>query len=279
MEIPGDRLSIDKLSIVISTHPAQFKAVAFKGDFEANLIKVAKWGYRGVELAIRNPDLVDADRLEQLITNLGLKVPAIGTGQAWGEERISFTSASLKIRKAAVSRINRHIELAQRFDALVIIGLIRGITPEGQTHSQSMQYLTECLAECAEKAAENGVRLALEPLNRYETDLIHTVQDGLDLIGQIGSSSFGLLLDTFHMNIEESNIVESILKSEEHTFHFHVADSNRWYPGGGHLDFNRIIDGLYKAGYKGWISGEFMPIPDADTAAQRSILFMNTIGK
>ena len=59
-------MSIDKLSIVISTHPAQFEAVAFKGDFEANLIKVAKWGYQGVELAIRNPDLVDADGLEKV---------------------------------------------------------------------------------------------------------------------------------------------------------------------------------------------------------------------
>ena len=172
-----------------------------------------------------------------------------------------------------------HIELALRFDALVIIGLIRGITPEGQTHSQSMQYLTECLAECAEKAAENGVRMALEPLNRYETDLIRTVQDGLDLIDQIGSSSLGLLLDTFHMNIEESDIVGSMLKSGEQIFHFHVADSNRWYPGGGHLDFKSIIEALNNVGYKGWISGEFMPIPDADTAARRSILFMKTIGK
>jgi 5-keto-L-gluconate epimerase len=267
----------DKLSIVISTHAAQFEAVVFKGDFEANLIKAAEWGYQGAELAIRNPDLVDADGLEKLISNLDMKVPAIGTGQAWGEERISFTSADANIRKAAVDRFNRHIELAQRFDALVIIGLIRGITPKGQTHSQSMQYLTECLTECAEKAAENGVRMAIEPLNRYETDLIHTVQDGLDLIGQIGSSNLGLLLDTFHMNIEEPDIVRSILISREQLFHFHLADSNRWYPGGGHLDFKSIVDGLHDVGYKGWMSGEFMPIPDADTAAQRSILFMKHI--
>ncbi len=270
-------MSLDRLSIVISTHAAQFEAVAYKGDFEANLTKVAGWGYQGVELAIRSPDLVDVGQLEKLVTDLGMKVPAIGTGQAWGEERISFTSADSDIRRAAVKRIKGHLELAKRFGALVIIGLIRGVTPQAQTHSQSMQYLTECLSECAEKAAACGVRMALEPLNRYETDLIHTVQDGLDLISQIGSSHLGLLLDTFHMNIEEADIDRSITRAGGQIFHFHVADSNRWYPGGGHLDFISILRTLHATGYNGWVSGEFMPIPDADQAAQRNISYLKQI--
>ena len=270
-------MSLDRLSIVISTHPAQFEAVAYKGDFEANLTKVAGWGYQGVELAIRNPDMVDVDELEKRLTDLGLKVPAIGTGQAWGEEGLSFTNANIDIRKAAVERIVGHIELAKRFGALVIIGLIRGITPQGQTHLQSMQYLTECLSKCGEKATACGVRMALEPLNRYETDLIRTVGDGLDLIHQIGSPNLGLLLDTFHMNIEEADIDDSITNAGEQIFHFHVADSNRWYPGGGHLNFSRIISSLQMSGYNGWISGEFMPIPDSDQAAQRNISFLRQI--
>ena len=59
-----------------------------KGDFETNIAKIAGWGYDGVELAIRDPDLVDVDELERVLADQGLKVPAIGTGQAWGEERI-----------------------------------------------------------------------------------------------------------------------------------------------------------------------------------------------
>ena len=73
-----------KLSIVLSTHTAQFEAVAFKGDFDANVAKIADWGYDGVELAIRDPKLVDVDELDRVISAYGLKVPAIGTGQAWG---------------------------------------------------------------------------------------------------------------------------------------------------------------------------------------------------
>ena len=92
-----------KLSIVLSTHAAQFQAVAFKGDFAANIAKIAGYGYDGVELAIRDPKLVNPDELEQLVKQHNLLVPAIGTGQAWGEERLSFTSADPAVRRAAVA--------------------------------------------------------------------------------------------------------------------------------------------------------------------------------
>ena len=271
--------SVLELSIVLSTHQAKFEAVAFKGDFEANIAKIAGWGYKGVELAIRDPDLINADELEAILASHALKVPAIGTGQAWGEERLSFTNPAPEVRNATVHRIKRHIQLAKRLNSLVIIGLIRGVTPPGQTKIQSMHYLQECLQKCCQAAVVEGVRLALEPLNRYETDLIRTVDEGLELIQLIGAPNLGLLLDTFHMNIEEPGIKESICKSGENTYHFHVADSNRWYPGGGHLDFKAILLALQSTGYRGWISGEFMPMPDPDTAAQRSFAFFRQIFK
>ncbi|MGA9347768.1 MAG: 5-keto-L-gluconate epimerase [Anaerolineae bacterium] len=266
-----------KLSIVLSTHIARFQSVAFKGDFEANVGNIAGWGYDGVELAIRDPRLVDADELLRVVSVHGLEVPAIGTGQAWGEEGLSFTSDDPAVRVAAIERIKSHVPLAARLNAIIILGLIRGITPEGQTHEQSMAYLIEALQECVAAAAKEGVRFALEPINRYETDLIHTVADGLDLIERVGADNLGLLLDTFHMNIEEPVIGDSIRACGDRIFHFHVADSNRWYPGAGHLGFKSILDALFATGYRGYISGEFMPLPDADTAAQRSIAHLRQL--
>ncbi len=260
-----------KLSIVLSTHAAQFAAATFKGDFAANVAKIAALGYDGVELAIRDPRLVDADELVQVLAAHKLVVPAVGTGQAWGEERLSFTAADPAIRRAAIERIKSHVPLAARLNAVVILGLIRGITPPGQSHEQSMAYLVEALQECSSAAAPAGVRYALEPLNRYETDLIHTVADGLALIEQVAAPNLGLLLDTFHMNIEEPSIEASIRAAAGRTFHFHVADSNRWHPGAGHLDFGSILKTLFATGYTGFVSGEFMPRPDAETAARRGI--------
>jgi sugar phosphate isomerase/epimerase len=266
-----------KLSVVLSTHAAAFQAVAFKGDFEANIAKIASWGYDGVELAVRDPKLVNAGQLERVVSDNRLVVPALGTGQAWGEEGLSFTSDDPAVRAAAIERIKTHVPLAAHLDAIVILGLIRGITPKGQTHEQSMAYLVEAIQECAAATAGTDVRFALEPMNRYETDLIHTAAEGMELIEQVGMDNFGLLLDTFHMNIEEADIGASIRACGDRIFHFHVADSNRWYPGAGHLDFCAILDDLDATGYQGFVSGEFMPVPDSDTAARNAAYFLKAL--
>jgi sugar phosphate isomerase/epimerase len=266
-----------KLAIVLSTHAAAFQAVAFKGDFQTNVARIAAYGYDGVELAIRDPKLVDVEGLEAVVAEYGLEVPAIGTGQAWGEEGLSFTSDDPAVRRAAIERVKSHVPLARHFGAAIILGLIRGITPAGQSHERSMALLVEALQECSAVAATEGVRFALEPLNRYETDLIHTVAEGMELIQRVGAGNFGLLLDTFHMNIEEPSIEASIRACGDRIFHFHVADSNRWHPGAGHLDFRSILAALGETGYQGYVSGEFMPVPDADTGARRAIAHLRPL--
>ena len=140
-----------------------------------------------------------------------------------------------------------------------------------------MAWLIEALRECSNAAHPYGIRLALEPINRYETTLINDTAQGLELIERVGVDNFGLLLDTFHMNIEEPVIEDSIHMCGEHIFHFHVADSNRWYPGAGHLDFASILAELNATNYRGWVSGEFIPKPDAFTAARESITYLRTI--
>ena len=263
-----------KLSIVLSTHAAQFAAVAFKGDFASNVAKIAGWGYDGVELAIRDPKLADTDELLRIVSKHGLEVPAIGTGQAWGEEGLSFTDPDPAVRAAAIERTISHIPFAAQTGAAIIIGLLRGIVKPGVSQEQAMEWLVEALQQCCGAAQPHGVRLALEPICRYETTLINNLDQGLDLLDRVGAENMGLMPDTFHMNIEEPVIEESIRACGDRIFHFHVADSNRWYPGAGHLDFVSILDALYATGYEGYVSGEFMPMPDADTSAQKAITYL-----
>lgn len=267
-----------KISLVLSTHAAQFQAVALKGNLADNVRKIASWGYRGVELAIRDPALVDAGELHDLVRSHGMTVPAIGTGQAWGEEGLSYVDADATVRRAAIDRTVSHVPVASRLEALVIIGLLRGVVRPGIDPAQARRWMVDALKECCEAAGRSGVRLALEPLNRYETTLINTVEEGLALIDEVGAPNLGLLLDTFHMNIEEPSIEGSVAACGKHILHFHVADSNRWHPGAGHLDFASILKALQATGYQGWVSGEFMPLPDADTAGQRAMAHLRTLG-
>ena len=266
-----------KLSIVLSTQPAQFQAATFKGDLETNLKHIAALGYDGVELAIRDPKLVNLDDLERLTHACGLSVPAIGTGQAWGEEGLSFTDPDPEVRRLAIQRIKSHIPGAARLGAVIIIGLIRGIVKPGVDPAQAMTWLVESLKECSAAAFPHGIRLALEPINRYETTLINTAAQGLELIERVCVDNFGLLLDTFHMNIEEPDLEASVRACGNHIFHFHVADSNRGYPGAGHLDFGSILKTLIDTGYSGWVSGEFLPVPDTETSALKAVTHLRQI--
>ncbi len=263
-----------KLSVVLSAQPARFAAATFQGDLDANLAHIAWLGYQGVELAIRDPSAIDAGALERLVCRHNLAVPAIGTGQAWGEEGLSFTDPDSAIRARTIERVKSHVPLASRFGSMIIIGLIRGIVKPGVEAPRAMDWLVEALTQCATSARSEGVRVVLEPINRYETTLINNARQGLALIERVSLDNFGLLLDTFHMNIEEAGIEESIRLCGDHVFHFHVADSNRMHPGAGHLDFGAILEALRATGYSGWVSGEFLPLPDAQTAARNSIAYL-----
>jgi sugar phosphate isomerase/epimerase len=155
---------------------------------------------------------------------------------------------------------------------------VRGVIQEGVSEAQAREWMFSGFKSCVEIAGKENVRIAFEPLNRYETPLLNTAKESLDLIDRVGAENLGLLLDTFHMNIEEPSIQESIKTCGDRIFHFHVADSNRWYPGAGHLDFRGILETLFATGYSGFVSGEFMAVPDADVAAQKGIDHLRGLG-
>ncbi|UCH63953.1 MAG: sugar phosphate isomerase/epimerase [Fidelibacterota bacterium] len=261
-----------KLSIVLSTQPASFSALAYKGQIAENIAKIKNLGYDGVELAVRDPAALDVSELKSILAEHRLPVPAIGTGQAFGEEGLSFTHPDAHIRRKAIDRIKSHMELADGLGAVVIIGLVRGKTGLDTDGDRVEQWLAEALTECASE--NKSVRLAIEPINRYETGLVNTVASGLDLIDTVGLDNIGLLLDTFHMNIEEPSIIESMVAARDRLFHFHVADSNRWHPGAGHIDFAEIIHTLNSIGYQDFVSAEILPLPDPDTAAIKTVEYM-----
>jgi sugar phosphate isomerase/epimerase len=122
-----------------------------------------------------------------------------------------------------------------------------------------------------------GVGIAFEPLNRYETSLLNTVEEGLSFIEKINSKSLGMLLDTFHMNIEKPSIEKSMCLAGDRIFHFHYADSNRNYPGHGHLDFKSVMRTLVDIGYQGFVSGEHRAYPDPLMAAERGLAYLKEL--
>jgi 5-keto-L-gluconate epimerase len=263
-----------KLSIAVSTPDAKFSALALKGTFEETFGLAARAGFDGVEVHIRNPVEIDIDSLRRELDRHALVLPAIGTGRAFGEEGLSFSSPEEPVRRAAVERIKSQIDLATNFGALVIIGLVLG---KSQVTPESEQWAVDCLAECGAHAESRDVVIALEPINRYETSFIITVDQCLDFIRRAASPNCRVLLDTFHMNIEEASIEDSIRQAGDRTAHVHIADSNRRHPGAGHIDFASIVDTLESCGYDGFLSAEIFPDPEPAVAAANTVKFMRSV--
>ena len=258
-----------KLSGIISCQPTIFKAVSFEKDPRRSIEFLKNIGYQGIELAIRDPKQIKIKEIKKISEDLLMPVIAIGTGQAYLEEGLSLSSLDKKLRKKSVERIKDHMVIASEFNAQVIIGLIRG-TIDKEKSSESRQVFLESLKECDNFAKEKNVILAIEPINRYETNLINNLSEALCLIKEVKGEQLRVLLDTFHMNIEEKDLKESIKISKNFLSHFHVADSNRYAPGKGHINFSSIIDSLKEINYQGFVSPEVLPIPDFKKAARQS---------
>jgi sugar phosphate isomerase/epimerase len=268
-----------KYSLCLSINPTQFNAIPLKDDFTKNLKKVAELGFDGVELAIRDPLLIDKEKILRELKKCGLIVPAIGTGQAWGEEGLSFTDLDFQVRKEAVSRVISHFDLAAETGAVIIIGLLRGVVNSRVSVEEANQWMFEAFSLCCEEAQKRDVRIAFEPINRYETSFINCVREGLIFIEKVGAPNLGMVLDTFHMNIEEPCIAESIKLAGSKMFHLHYADSNRMYPGAGHIDFKSVIQAAQDIGYTGYFSGEHRPDPEGTMAAANGLNFLRKIEK
>lgn len=222
------------------------------GEWPESLERVRSAGYSCAELAITQPSQLQPSQLEALLGKASLKWVSVTTGQAFWKEGLSLSSPDEKVRGLALARIKAHMDLASPFGAVVIIGLIRG--REGERG-----LLRESLRECAD--FRKGVRLALEPLNRYETSLLNTVAEALEFLEALGRENVGILFDTFHANIEEASIAEAILLAKDRLFHVHMADSNRWIPGFGHLNFCEVLEALGKINYGGSLVFECLPKP------------------
>jgi len=267
-----------KLSIVVSLQPTKFSALAFQEHLEESLKMISSLGYDGVELAVRNPAEIDIAQVEKLLEKFHLGVSGIGTGQAYIEEGLSFSHPDKDIRQKAIERIKTHLEFGAKIHrTAVIIGLLRGKTPPGQKKEQAISWFRESLLKCAETAARQGVNLLLEPLNRYETDLLNTLPETKEFIKANNLPNVFLLADTFHMNIEEVSFAQSLSVVKDYLKHVHLADSNRWAPGCGHLDFKEIVRVLKNIGYENYVAAEILPLPTPEESARLTIQYLKKI--
>jgi len=240
----------------------------FPGDLEKAFSMAKELGFDAIEISVADSEEISVSELRDLVNKYQINISAIATGGAAVRDGLIFSSPEKSIRKAAVQRIKKHIEFASLFNTVVVIGLVRGWVIND--YSQSENRITECLKKCNEYSMEKGVNIALEPINRFQEDFFHSILDCKAYLDKIQLPNVKMMIDSFHMNIEDSNMWENMRQAKDYIVHVHYSDSNRLAPGMGHFDFMKMTQVLKEIGYHGYLSAEILPLPDAYTAAKQT---------
>jgi sugar phosphate isomerase/epimerase len=263
-----------KLAISATTMRANFAPILLQRPLEENFIKASDLGYDAIELHLRQPNEIDWDKTIELSDKFSLPVTAIGTGAGARVDGLTFTDSNPEIRNKSIERIKEYLELAKLLDCAIILGSMNGNI---KSNKKGKEHHLDCIKQCCNLASQENITILIEPLNRYESDWLNTVDDTLEIIEQTEYPNLKYLADTFHMNIEEVDITESIKKAGKELGYVHLVDSNRQVPGHGHVAFTSVLGALKHIGYDGYLSFECLPIPNTETASLDAVNFTRPI--
>ncbi len=236
-----------------------------------SLEHAARAGFDGVEIFPGHADDLNGRELRDLLRKHRLQLAAMGTGAGWLRRKLSLTDPDPHVRMCARDFIGAVIDFAGGFGAPAILGSMQGRVADGVSREQALAWLREELDQLGPRAHALDVPLLYEPLNRYETNLFNTVDDALGFLPTLRTRNVRLLLDLFHMNIEETDMAAAVRRAGPVVGHVHFADTNRRAVGMGHLDVGPVARALREVGYEGWLSAEVRPLPDSGAAMAATI--------
>lgn len=214
--------------------------------------KVKSMGFDILEISCENPDVLDITAVKKELVRYGLDGIICG---AFGPDR-NICSVDPKIVASAKSYIRWLIDSAVVLGSSVVCGPMYSAVGKEHLEDEAARKAEWDRAvvgvrEMAVYAADRGVRLALETLNRFETDMLNIAAQGLDFIDQVGMDNVGLHLDTFHMHLEEKSSAEAIRKASTRVFHVHACENDRGVPGTGQVHWQDVAAALKEIKYEG----------------------------
>lgn len=224
----------------------------FSNDTLDLIDKVARLGFDLIEICVEDPETIDTRRIRERLDRAGIRATVCG---AFGPDR-DMSADDPGTRAEALGYLKRCITIAAELGAGSVVGPMysavgRTRPAEPEERRAQREIAADGIRQAADFAAGHGVRLGLEPLNRFETDLVNTVDQALALVEQVGRENVGLLLDTFHMNIEEKSIPDAIRRAAGRIVEFHACSSDRGTPGEDHLPWADIASALRDARFSG----------------------------
>lgn len=252
---------------------------AYQGPLEQSFGDLARLGYDGVELMTLNPGELDWEEVKQTADKYGLSVVLVCTGEIFGQLGLSYTNPDEDIRREAVRRSKEIIDFAGYLGANINIGRVRGQYCGQLTHEETEELAVSAFRELADYAAPRNVSIALETVTIMQTNFINTLEEGAHMVERVNRPNFRLMMDIFHLNLEEKDLYEAIRKYSRYNIHVHLADNNRRYPGHCGLDFEKILTVFKECGYDGNFCTEIFQIPSMEEAARGAMAHLGPVAK
>jgi len=232
---------------------------------ETTLRRIKKFGYESIEIS-GEPTQYDVKDTRKLLKEHGIR--------CWGAVTLTLGERNLAAknegqRARSVDYMKSVITMVSELEGEIITlvpATVGKVVPDA-TEEEEWKWVVDATKECFAHAKKKGVRIAVEPLNRFETYLFNRAAQALALADAV-SPECGVCLDAFHLNIEEENMYDAIRLAGKRLFDFHVADNNRFACGLGQLDWRKIVGTLKEVGYDGALTNEFVAPVDRTPAAQ-----------
>ncbi len=236
--------------------------------------RLAAWGFDVIELPVEHPDDWAPDRTARLLADLGLGATVCAVMPPGRE----LVAAPPEVVAATQDYLRRCVDAAATVGSPVVAGPMyssvgRTWRPAPGERARLTGELVAALGPVAEHAAACGVRLGIEPLNRYETSVVNTVDQGLEMIADLPAEAVGLTLDTYHLNIEEQDPAAAVRQAGAagRLAHVQVCANDRGAPGADHMDWAGLRDALGAADYDGPLCIESFTAENASIATAASI--------
>jgi sugar phosphate isomerase/epimerase len=264
---------------MIATPEVARMPLAWVGDPDAILPKLAAMGYEGVELQVRDPAEFDPAAFERKVKAVGLEICAVSSGAIGDAENIFLTSPEAEARERAIERFKSLLELSARYGVDASIGRFRGLMRWAPDRRTGMVWFREALERLVPVAERLGVRIVLEPQHPYNLDSLNTLSETIAFIDSFETKSLAFEADVHHVGLVEKSIPAALvtgMKSGYMTF-IQVSDANRLPPGMGIFNWVDIIETLRALGYAGWISVESKQFPDSERCAAQSHAFLRAL--
>jgi D-psicose/D-tagatose/L-ribulose 3-epimerase len=232
--------------------------------------RIREWGFDGAELFLSPEEPSDVPAVKAILDRHGLE----RTTCSVLPRDAHLASSQAAVRARGVEFVKRCVERTAELGGSLICGPLfagLGVMTGRRRTEEEWKWVVEGLRAAARRGQELGVTLCLEPLNRFETYFLNTLDDTARLVKEIGAPNVRIHFDTFHANIEEQNPAAALRAVAGLVGHVHISENDRGVPGTGHNDWRGVLLALKEAGYDGWLTIESFAQPEPELAAAAAI--------